>query len=138
MSSFGVSSTESWFGVSETELESAGTILGSTVAVGTAATGSVAGTELAISGIEFAVSDLEFAVSGLEFVTYSKGLSVTNTEFVVFGTEFAIVESAAGGDCRFVSSGVDDGGNEASVSSDCDRILTGLYTYVCIYIYTQI
>ena len=136
MFSFGVSSTVLWFGVSETELEGTGLILGSTVDMGTTATGSVLGKELAICGVKFAVSGLEFAISDLAFVTSSMELSVGNTEFVVIGTEFALLESAIGGDCRSAFSGFDDGGNETSfsvavgtISSDCDRILTGLYTY---------
>ena len=135
---FGVSSTELWFGVSETEMEGAGLILGSIMGVGTAATGSASCEESAISGVKFAVSGLEFTISDLAFVESSMEFSAANTEFVVIGTEFAILDSATGGDCRFASSGFDDGGNEASfsvavetVSSDFDRILIGLYTYGC-------
>ena len=147
-------------------------VLGSTPDVGMV---SISGTTFAVSVIEPGV---ELAVSGTEFVVSGMESAISDMDFVVSDMEFAELESSIGNKCGFVSSGVDDDGNEVSssrvvetclsdcvsgiasgmefaelesfrgcgfvsfgvdneacsstvvetVSSDCDRILTGLYT----------
>ena len=97
-------------------------ILGSRLDVGMV---SISGTKFAVlvsviePGVELAVSGTESAVSGMES-------GISGMDFVVSDMEFAELESSIGNICGFVSSGVNDDGNEVSSSrvgetglSDC-------------------
>ena len=123
---------------------------------------AVSGTEFVVSGMESGISGMDFVVSNMEFAELESSIG-NNCGFVssdvddggnevssfragetglsdcvsgtAFGMEVAELESSRG--CGFVSFGVDNGGNKASsltavvtISSDDERILTGLYTYI--------